>query len=239
MGAGGGAWGAIAQGATQALDAGLTAAFQSKEARKARRWAAEMYQQRYQWTMADMRKAGLNPILAYRQGAGSFPSMGGSPSGPGGRVKGDYAVTAKQMALMNAEESRIRADAWQKNSAAALASEQLYRSKEEQATIRELRPHLVNEAASAARLRHSEALAREFELPLRRADAEYYLTDEGKQLRHLQRIMETAPSWLGGAAAGALLGGGTTAWQSRQRIKQLEEEMRRRRRKPGIGRRRR
>lgn len=34
----------------------------------------KMYRQRYQWTMEDMRTAGLNPLLAYSQGPGSAGS---------------------------------------------------------------------------------------------------------------------------------------------------------------------
>ncbi len=41
------------------------------EAQAARDFSADTMQRRYQWTMADMKKAGLNPILAYQQGAGS------------------------------------------------------------------------------------------------------------------------------------------------------------------------
>lgn len=35
----------------------------------------EAYQHRYQWTMEDMKKAGLNPLLAASHGAGSVGSM--------------------------------------------------------------------------------------------------------------------------------------------------------------------
>lgn len=45
-----------------------------KAARKNRRFQRDMYKNRYKYTMADMRRAGLNPILAYSQGPGSAPS---------------------------------------------------------------------------------------------------------------------------------------------------------------------
>ncbi len=54
------------------------------EAQKSRDFTADIYQRRYQWTMADMKKAGLNPILAYKQGAG----------GPGGSAMAHVGSSA-------------------------------------------------------------------------------------------------------------------------------------------------
>lgn len=47
-------------------------------------WAEQehMFKHRYQWTMEDMRRAGLNPMLAYMQGPGS-PGSAGTASVPG------------------------------------------------------------------------------------------------------------------------------------------------------------
>lgn len=55
-----GAWAAIAQGAG---DIGKVAA-QGYENKKAAKEARIAYQHRYRWAMKDMRRAGLNPILA-------------------------------------------------------------------------------------------------------------------------------------------------------------------------------
>jgi len=46
------------------------------------RFQKEMYETRYQMTMADMEKAGLNPILAYQQGVGSAPAGGSMAAAP-------------------------------------------------------------------------------------------------------------------------------------------------------------
>lgn len=66
--------GAAIGGAAGLIGAGISAAVSSNEARKQRKWAKAMYKARYQMTMDDMRKAGLNPILAARQGPGAVPS---------------------------------------------------------------------------------------------------------------------------------------------------------------------
>lgn len=47
--------------------------FNASEAEKARSWQESMRNSAYQATMADMQKAGLNPILAYSQGASATP----------------------------------------------------------------------------------------------------------------------------------------------------------------------
>ena len=50
------------------------------EARRNREFQERMTRNRYQYTMEDMRRAGLNPILAYQQGGGPVP--GGAQSTP-------------------------------------------------------------------------------------------------------------------------------------------------------------
>lgn len=53
-------------------------AYNSSEAQKGRDWQEFMYRNRYQMAMADMKSAGLNPILAY---GGINGSAGGAPTG--------------------------------------------------------------------------------------------------------------------------------------------------------------
>lgn len=72
--------------------ADITRNFNAQQARETRDWSAAMSNSAYQRTMSDMRSAGLNPILAYRQGQSGTPSAatasasspsGASASGPG------------------------------------------------------------------------------------------------------------------------------------------------------------
>lgn len=73
----------------------------------------EMYEKRYQMTMADMRKAGLNPILAYKQGAGSAPTSGGGniqavkPALADSLLKGAQYNTAVSQADMMKSQSEL------------------------------------------------------------------------------------------------------------------------------------
>ena len=55
--------------------------YNSKEAELARQWQRAMRQTAYQDTMEDMKKAGLNPILAAQNGATSTPSSSGASIG--------------------------------------------------------------------------------------------------------------------------------------------------------------
>ena len=101
---GGAAAGSTAYATTSALTAGALAStatsalgsrMQIKEAEKNRNFQADMSNTSYQRAMADMRQAGLNPMLAYSQGGASTP--GGSMANP--QIKNPFleAQTANQI----------------------------------------------------------------------------------------------------------------------------------------------
>lgn len=74
----------------------------AEEAQKNRDWQEMMANTQYQRAMADMKKAGLNPILAYQQGGNAVPS--GSSAG-GYTINGAQGqINGWQAAMMAAPE---------------------------------------------------------------------------------------------------------------------------------------
>lgn len=91
---------------------GISTAIQTKlaldEAKRHRSWQQHMSNTSYQRGMKDMRKAGLNPILAGRFGGASTPSggMASLPNIAGGMAAGLSAATASRVGKEKIAHSR-------------------------------------------------------------------------------------------------------------------------------------
>lgn len=81
-------------------------------AKDAQAFAKKMYTNRFQWMMKDMRKAGLNPILAYREAGPGVPSASGQATFPDPLSGAGSA--ARQMILDKASLANVNADTQQK-----------------------------------------------------------------------------------------------------------------------------
>lgn len=94
---------AIGSGALQLGGGLIQARMARKEAKRNRQFQERMSSTAYQRSMADMRKAGLNPILAYSQGGAS------TPGGAQGQVPnlGEGASTALQARIQTKQIREI------------------------------------------------------------------------------------------------------------------------------------
>lgn len=74
------------------LEAEKSRVFNSQEAEKARKWSEDMSNTSFQRAVLDLQKAGLNPILAYQQGA-STPSPSSASSSSASGQNASYNVS--------------------------------------------------------------------------------------------------------------------------------------------------
>lgn len=101
-----------------------SAALAAREAAKNRRFQKKMYKNRFKYSMADMRRSGLNPILAASSGLGG----GGSPSGSMASMP-DLGNTASQAIKTGSEKKQRTAQTAVLESQLGLLDEQILETR--------------------------------------------------------------------------------------------------------------
>lgn len=107
---------ALVTGGAGLFSSALQYRLNKRAAERDRGWKERMSNSQYQRSMADMRKAGLNPILAYQQGGAGTPSAGMEKPTDVGQV----VSTALQAARLNKELEVMTADIGLKKSSTEL-----------------------------------------------------------------------------------------------------------------------
>ena len=104
-------WAAAAAAAMDVANTAFGAWQSSKAARRQIAWQKEQYHNRYQWTVEDMRKAGLNPVLASMNGVSSAGGIAAEPASSSiGQNLGRHLMTKQQEAeIQNTEANSGKA----------------------------------------------------------------------------------------------------------------------------------
>jgi len=177
--------------------AGQAMANRETEVSTARQMAFQerMSDTQYQRGMEDMRKAGLNPILAYKQGGASAPSGASYTAGNVGSAGVAGASSAQEMAR---SAKTLDPDVAQKWASVDLTNGQIGR-------ILPAQQELLKMQAAAAGASSAESLARArlttLEAARYAADEEFFSSPEGANVRKAGRVVqELGP--LGGLVKG-------------------------------------
>lgn len=128
---------ANATNAANAREAALNRNFNSMEAAVSRNWEEQMSSTAYQRGIADMKKAGINPALAFSQGGASTPG-GGQATGSNASFHAPTVENTISPALSNATSvMNLAADLKLKNEQADLTKASADKTRKEAGVVTE------------------------------------------------------------------------------------------------------
>lgn len=168
----------------------------------------QIWREKHQMEVADLRKAGLNPILSAHGGAGgssvSLPSQsvpGGSSAGANAlgekRLDEDIEVMETQKSVNNATEGKLQADT--------------KKSRAERESLFYMNYKLMSDAMTNSALQgkyaQEEELTRLKQVPYRVDKSLYESPFWGKALRTMEKIAPWAAAGVGGLIGGKMLRG--------------------------------
>lgn len=134
LGGGIGAFGGMSNNAANNANSWAMANFNAQQAQQNRDWQERMSNTAYQRATADMRAAGINPVLAYKQGGSTTPS-GSTASGSAAHTEnamealGHGVSSASQLGTRMAELEQTKATTSNLETQAALNSQLVQKAK--------------------------------------------------------------------------------------------------------------
>lgn len=145
-------------GALEIGGALLNQSLSMRRQKQAQGFESDMYQRRYQMQVADLKAAGLNPMLAYTTGPGSSPSSSAASAQGADMSKGvsQYRITSaeaakirKETELVDAQKENVKADTLVKIITPALVKAQTGETEEKRRLTQKERQIKTPEAAAA------------------------------------------------------------------------------------------
>ena len=171
-----------------AVGAGVSGLFGLGAAKQQQEHAEHMYKNRYQWTMKDLRKAGLNPMLAIGGAQGGVPTSATAPTPDFAGAVASGISTAREQERLDMEKGVMKASIDQANSVAAQNQQAVNTGKAQEAHHKE-----------QAELTRQQIRNMQIDIERNRQDLEYDKSAHGQTSRQSGRYPSHSPFGIGPA----------------------------------------